>query len=244
VNQPVAIVTGGGTGIGAAICRRLGKTHRVYVIYAHSGEEARAVAEAIVEAGGEASPLRADISQEEDVLGLFQTVKAEAGRVDVVINNAGIGHLKPVEQIDMQEYDHLFDTNARGTFMMCREAARTIEDHGRIINISTGATRGYAAGQALYVASKLAIEGYSKVLARELGPRGIAVNVVSPGMTDTPMLARGDADALRNYGARVAAMGRCGTPEDVADAVAALVSNDMRWVTGETISVSGGSALV
>jgi len=152
--------------------------------------------------------------------------------------------MKSFADIPMSHYDYTFNTNARGTFMMCREAARQIEDHGRIVNISTGATVANPRGMALYVGSKMAVEGFTKVLARELAPRGITVNAVSPGMTDTPMLLGGDADALRKYGAASAAMRRLGTPEDIADAVAALVSNDGRWITGQVLHVDGGTIIV
>lgn len=128
--------------------------------------------------------------------------------------------------------------------MMCREAARMLEAQGRIINISTGATVSNSAAMALYVGSKVAVEGFTKVLARELAPRGITVNAVAPGMTDTPMLLAGDAPALRKYGAAAAAMGRLGLPEDVADFVAALVSHDGRWITGQVIHVDGGTIIV
>lgn len=243
MNKKVAIVTGGGTGIGSAICKRLADRHIVFVVYSRSAGGADVVVKDIRANGGEAHALKADIAIESDVIGLFNTVRERCGRVDVVVNNAGIGHMKPIKHITMEEYDHLFNVNTRGTFMMCREAARTIEDSGRIVNISTGATKANASGQSLYVASKIAIEGFSKVLARELGKRGVTVNVVSPGMTDTPMLAE-HADALRQYGAQIAAMKRCGEPEDVADVVHALVSDDCRWITGQNISACGGSTIV
>lgn len=244
MGEKVAVVTGGGTGIGSAICKRLAREYSLVVVYSRSADGANAVVKEITDGGGVACAKQADISVEAEVMELFRFVKAEYGRVDVVINNAGIGHMKPFAEISMAEYDHLFNINARGTFMMCREAARTIEDHGRIINISTGATKSNMPGMALYTASKIAIEGFSKVLAKELGPRGITVNIVSPGMTDTPMLEGGDAEALKRYGAQAAAMKRCGQPEDVADAVSALVSHDCRWITGQNISVSGGSTII
>ena len=241
----VAIVTGGGTGIGAATCKRLAQDGcRVVVGYSRSHDGASAVAAAINEGGGTAMAAAADICDEQAVIALFAKTEAEYGGVDIVINNAGVGHLKPVADISMDEYDYMFNLNTRGTFMMCREAARKIRDHGRIINISTGATTSNSAGMSLYTASKIAIEGFTKVLARELGPRNIAVNVVSPGMTDTPMLDGGDADALRKYGASAAAMQRCGEPGDIADAVAALVSRDGRWITGQNIGVNGGMTII
>ncbi len=243
--QKVAIVTGGGTGIGSAICKRLAKDgFTVIVAYSRSAAGAEKVVEKITAGGGIAVIAKADITLEGDIIKLYKLALDSFGRVDVVINNAGIGHMKTFSEITMDEYDHLFNTNARGTFMMCREAAKHIEDGGRIINISTGATTSNSEGMVLYVSSKLAIEGYTKILAKELGPRQISVNTVSPGMVDTPMLEGGDAETLRQWGAQAAAMKRCGESEDIADAIGSLVSSDGRWITGQNISVSGGSAII
>lgn len=238
--KKVAIVTGGGSGIGMATSRRLAKEYSVVVVYSRSKDGADAVVGEICESGGSAVAIQADVAVEHDVHDIFRSVKDKFGRIDVVINNAGIGYLRAVAETPMEDYDRIFGVNSRGTFMMCREAARYLEDGGHIINISTGATKSNMPGQALYTASKLAVEGFSKVLARELGHRQISVNVVSPGMTDTPMLKGGDAEALRRYGAKASVMQRCGEPEDIADAIAAFISNDCRWITGQNISVCGG----
>ncbi len=240
----VALVSGAGTGIGRAIALRLARDGFTVVAgYARSADGADATVRAITDAGGVAWAERVDIADEDAVIAFFAAARARCGRIDVVVNNAGIGHLKPFRDIPMSHFDFTFGVNARGTFMMCREAARTIEDGGRIVNISTGATVANGAGMALYVGSKMAIEGFTKVLARELAPRGVTVNVVSPGMTDTPMLLGGDAEALRRYGAETAAMGRVGQPEDIADAVGALVSADGRWITGQVLRVDGGTII-
>jgi 3-oxoacyl-[acyl-carrier protein] reductase len=241
----VALVTGGGTGIGRAVCLRLAKEgFSVVVGYVKSAAGAGETVAAITAAGGNAFTQPVDVTVEDQVIGFFAAAKARYGRVDVVINNAGIGHMKRFADIPMSHYDYTFNTNARGTFMMCREAARQIADGGRILNISTGATVANPAGMALYVASKMAVEGFTKVLARELAPRGITVNAVSPGMTDTPMLLGGDVEALKKYGAASAATGRLGQPEDIADGIAALVSADGRWITGQVIHVDGGTIIV
>lgn len=241
----VAIVSGGGTGIGRAICLRLARDGlTVAVVYSRSAEGAAQTVAQIEAAGGTAVALSADIAREEEVLALFAAVRQRFGRVDVVINNAGIGHMKSFKDIGMEAYDRIFATNARGTFMMCREAARCIEDGGRIVNISSGITVANSEGMALYAGSKAALEVFAKVLARELAPCGITVNIVSPGMTDTPMLEGGNAEMLRKVGASLAAMKRLGQPEDVADGVAALVSNDGRWITGQNVHVDGGTIIV
>ncbi len=241
----VALISGAGTGIGHAIALRLARDgFSVVAGYSRSEEAAQATVDAIIASGGDAWIQRVDISEEAEVEAFFAAARERHGRIDVVINNAGIGHMKPFRDIPMSHYDFTFGVNARGTFMMCREAARTIEDNGRIVNISTGSTVANSAEMALYVGSKMAVEGFTKVLARELAPRGITVNAVSPGMTDTPMLLGGDAEALRRYGAKLAAMGRLGQPEDIADAVGSLVSDDGRWITGQVIHVDGGTIIV
>ncbi|MBP9713590.1 MAG: SDR family oxidoreductase [Sterolibacterium sp.] len=243
--QRVALVSGGGTGIGRAICLRLARDGlKVVVVWSRSAEGARQTVASIEAAGGTACALRANIAEETDVQSLFAAVQACYGRLDVLINNAGIGHMKSFENISMAAYDQIFSVNARGTFMMCREAARCIEAGGRIVNISSGITVANSEGMALYAGSKAALEAFSKVLARELAPRGVTVNIVSPGMTDTPMLEGGDAAMLRKVGASLAAMKRLGQPEDVADGVAALVSPDGRWITGQNIHVDGGTIIV
>lgn len=241
----IALVSGGGTGIGRAICQRLARDGlHVVVAYGHSQQAAAETVASITASGGIASSLKADIREEAEVAALFKATLERHGQLDVLINNAGIGHLCAFKDTSMADYDRLFAINARGSFMMCREAARCLRDSGRIINISSGITVANSAGMALYAGSKAALEAFAKVLARELAPRGITVNNVLPGMTDTPMLESGDAPMLRKVGAKLAAMQRLGQPEDIADAVAALVSNDGRWITGQNIHVDGGTNII
>ena len=248
LNSPAiraAIVTGAGTGIGAAIARRLAADgYATLLCYNRSAEGVQRTLEAITEAGGQARLARADIADASQVEALFANCRENYAEPEVVINNAGIGHMAAFAEISDADYDRLFDTNVRGTFHMCREAARHIQDNGVIINISSGVGVSSAWGMGLYTACKLAIEGFTKALAHELGPRGIRVNTVSPGMTDTPMLEGGDADALREYGAERSVMKRVGQPEDVADVVASLVGSDGRWITGQNIHADGGSIIL
>ena len=242
--ERAAIVTGAGTGIGAACARRLAADgHATLLCHNHSAEGARQTREAIIEAGGQAQLARADISDPAQAEALFDACQRHYARPRVVINNAGIGHQAEFAKISDADYDRLFDVNVRGTFHMCRAAARRIQDGGVIINISSGVSVSSAWGMGLYAATKLAIEGFSKTLAHELGARDVRVNSVSPGMTDTPMLEGGDADALRAYGAERSVMNRVGRPEDIAAVVAALVGDDGRWITGQNIHADGGSII-
>ncbi len=239
-----AIVTGGGTGIGAAICLALAALgHPVLVGWSRSKDGALNTVSSLLAAGGEGSEQCVDIVEEAQVEQLFQVCLARYGRPAAVINNAGIGHMANVADTSTADYERIFSVNARGTFFMCRQAAKQLADGGALINISSGITVASAAGMSLYTASKMAMEGFSKALAHELGSRGVRVNCVSPGMTDTPMLEQGDAQALREYGRRIAVMARLGEPEDIADAVAALVSPAGRWITGQNIHVDGGALI-
>lgn len=241
----VALITGAGTGIGKATAIRLANDgFSVAVCFSRSEQAAQDTVNDIVVNGGVAKAFQVSIESEGSVKRLFNNVLSHFERIDVLINNAGIGHYGKIKDITMDEFDWLFNVNARGTFMMCREAANCIHDGGSIINISTGATTANMSGQSLYTASKLAMEGFTKVLARELGSKQVSVNIVSPGMTDTPLLDGGDREALKAHGARAAAMQRCGQPDDIAAAIAGFVSLDCAWVTGQNLRVDGGSVII
>lgn len=240
-----AIITGGGTGIGAAIAKRLAKEScAVMVSYSKSQDAAKQVVDHIKKAGGEADMCGADVKNAKAVSALFKHTLEKYGAINIVVSNAGIGHFSSMADTTDEDYDMIFDTNTRGTFNMCREAARHIADGGRVINISSGITQRSMGGMGLYTASKLALEGLSKTLAHELAARQITVNTISPGMTETPILdGAQDPQALREMGAASALFKRLGQPEDIADMVAALVSHDGRWVTGQNIHVDGGTVI-
>lgn len=239
------IITGGGTGIGAAIALRLGADGcAVVASYSKSKDGAEAVADKIQKAGGSASTFRANVTNAKEVAQLFDHAEKEHGPIYAVISNAGIGHASLIAESTDEDYDRIFDTNTRGTFNVCREGARRVVNGGRIINISTGITHRSAPTLGIYAASKLAVEGFTKTLAQELGGRGITVNTVSPGMTDTPMLdGAEDPDALRKWGISLTVLKRLGQSDDIADAVGFLVSNDGRWVNGQNMRVDGGGVI-
>ena len=245
VTRPAAIVSGAGTGIGAAVAVRLAADgYAVLAVYRGSEDGARRTVQTIEKAGGTASMQRADVAVRADVEAAFARCLELFGNVAVVINNAGIGHMAPLAEITDEDYNRIFDTNTRGVFHMCREAARHIGDAGSIVNISTGMTVSSMAGMALYTASKMAVEGFTKTLAHELGPRGININSVSPGLTDTPMIAGMDRGTIDKLGQEQSVMRRIGQPEDVAAAVSILVSPDGHWITGQNIHADGGSIIV
>lgn len=244
MSKKAAVVTGGGTGIGAATCIALAKQgFNVVVGYSRSKEGADKVVKQIITGGGEAISFQVAVEKEADVIALFQACQDTFGGVDVVVNNAGIGYRLPMVELTTEDYDQIFDVNARGTFHMCREAARKIEDGGRIVNVSTGGTRGIGAGMSLYTASKMAVEGFAMVLSQELGERGVTVNNVLPGMVDTPML-EGKAtprDKLAKMGAMASPLKRIAQPEEIADAIVMLCTEAGRFINGQNICVDGGA---
>jgi 3-oxoacyl-[acyl-carrier protein] reductase len=240
----VAIVTGASRGIGRAIVERLARDGASVVInYSRSVDEATTVLTGVQSRGGVASLCQADIGKVADVRRLFRDTTSRFGQVDIVVNNAATILFKPIEAITEEELDAVFAVNARGPFFMLQEAARLLPAGGRIINISTGATRVGIPLPGAYLGCRGALDQFSLVLSNELGPREITVNTVSAGVTETKMLSDMFAaypPELKTMLVQRTAMGRLGKPEEVADVVAFLASDDARWITGENISADGG----
>ena len=236
-----ALVTGSSRGIGRAIAERLSRDGAAVAInYISNANGAEETAAEIKAAGGDAIALQADVSKLEDIHRLFDQTIEHYGRLDILINNAGIRISKNVADIDETEYDRLFNINVKGTFFACQQAARRLSDGGRIINISSAVTRMMLAGYSIYAASKGAVDQITRVLAKELGGRHITVNAVAPGPVDTELFRDGKSDELIQQMAQMAALGRVGEVQDIADAVAFLASDDARWITGQCIHVNGG----
>ena len=237
----IALVTGAARGIGRAIAQRLSRDGAaVAVNYVSNASSAEEVAAEIKAAGGDAIALPADVSKLEDIKRLFDQTIEHFGRLDILINNAGIRISKNVAEIDEAEYDRLFAINVKGTFFACQLAARRLSEGGKIINISSAVTRMMLPGYSIYAASKGAVDQITRVLAKELGGCHITVNAVAPGPVDTELFRDGKSDEQVRQMAQMAALGRIGEVQDIADAVAFLAGDDARWITGQTIHVNGG----
>lgn len=234
-----AVVTGSSRGIGKAIAERLAADGVAVVInYARSSQSARETANRIIDRGGKAIAIQADVSKPQEVRRLFDEAEKFNGPPDIVVANAGIFLRKPLAESTEEDYDNVFNTNTKGVFLTLREAARRVSDHGRIIAISTGGTQMQFADASLYLGSKGAVEQFVRSLSRELGPKFITVNILSPGFTETDMLP--DEQQLRALGASLSPFNRIGTSADVADVAAFLASDDARWVTGQNLQAGGG----
>jgi 3-oxoacyl-[acyl-carrier protein] reductase len=236
-----AIVTGAGRGIGAAIAQRLAADGAsVIVNYANSRTEAENVVSKIASAGGRAIAVKADISTREGATAIFDVTEAQFGPADILINNAGLILYKPISAVSEEEFDRLFAVNVKGTFLTCQLAASRLRENGAIVNFSSSTTALMLPTYGTYVATKGAVEQLSHVLAKELGSRRIRVNVVSPGPTDTDLFNQGKTEEDRKRMASLAAFNRLGTPADIANVVAWLVSDEAQWISGQNIRANGG----
>ena len=237
----VALVTGAARGIGRAIALRLANDGAAVVVnYAGSEQQAREVVGGIEMAGG--SGHRRACRREPGRgtwCGCSTPAFEQFGGLDILVNNAGVMLYKPVVEVGEEEFDRLFAVNVKGTFFACQEAAKRMaggQDHQPLV-VHHGAD---APGYAAYVATKGVVEQFSHVLAKGLGPKGITVNVVSPGPTDTDLFNQGKSEEQKQRVRSMAALGRLGQPQDIADVVALLVSEDARWITGQNLRANGG----
>lgn len=233
----VAIVTGASSGIGRAIAERLAEDGAIVVVnYYHSHEKAEQVITGIQAKGGKAVAVRADMSNVAEARRLvIETVK-QFGRLDMLINNAGRFMPKALLDTTEADFDQIVALNAKGPYFAMQEAANMLKEGGRIVNISTDGTHLSFPGATAYLGSKGALEQYTKGLAQELAPRGITVNTVSPGFTETGMMT----DEFRKIGIQLSPLKRLGLPKDIADVVAFVVSEEARWLTGQNIHTGGG----
>jgi 3-oxoacyl-[acyl-carrier protein] reductase len=239
----VALVTGSSRGIGAAIAQHLAAAGaKVIVNYAAGRKAANEVVSAITGAGGEACAVQADVSKAAEVKTLFDAVLERFGRLDILVNNAGIILYKKLAEITDEEFDRLLDLNVKAVFYALREAATRLADGGRIINLSSTTTRIMLPTYGAYVATKGAVEQMTRVFAKEVGARGITVNVVSPGPVNTELFRAGKTEEDIGRMAAMAALGRIGEPEDIARVVCFLASEEAGWISGQNIGANGGLA--
>ncbi|SDO84719.1 3-oxoacyl-[acyl-carrier protein] reductase [Paenibacillus sp. yr247] len=237
----VALVTGASRELGKAIAERLCRDGASVVVnyYPSESQDAEKVVQGKVQGGGSAIAAEADISESAQMRGLFDFTEKQFGHVDILVLNAAvIPHDTIIDTTD-EIFDKVFATNTRASFIALREAAIRIPDGGRVVAISAGLTRMPTATTGIYAASKAAVEHLVRVLAHEVGARGITFNSVLPGATLTPALINVGQEFIDREIAKTP-LGRVGEPEDIADIVGFLVSEQGRWITGQSIGAGGG----
>ncbi len=240
-----AIVTGGSRGIGRAVCVALaGLGMNIVVNYAGSANAAQETVELCKEKGACAIAVQADVSTDEGTTALFDAAIKEFGRVDVLVNNAGITRDNLMMRISEEDFDAVINTNLKGAFLCAKKASRLMmkQRYGRIISISSVVGVRGNAGQANYAASKAGLIGMTKSLAKELGSRGVTANAVAPGFIDTDM-TRALTDTVKESILSQIPMGSFGKPEDIGAAVAFLASEQAGYITGQVLCVDGGMAM-
>jgi 3-oxoacyl-[acyl-carrier protein] reductase len=248
----IALVTGSSRGIGRAIAERLaGDGALVIINYAGNAVAANSLVAKIAAAGGKAIAIQAKLGSASQTKQLFSRLESELRdhgeqpRLDILVNNAGIGHFGRVLDATEQSFDEVFTANTKAPFLVTKSALPFLSPGGRIINISSGASRRPGTLFGLYAMAKAAVDAMTLALAAELGPQGVTVNTVAPGWTatDANASARQDVATVRNVESQTA-LGRLGMPEDIARVVAFLASEDGGWVTGQYIEASGGFKLL
>ena len=240
LEHKIALVTGGSRGIGAAIARRFAaEGAQVAFTYTRSAEKAEAVAREIEAAGGRALAIAADSATPADIIAAVNQTVAEFGGLDILVNNAGVYIGKDFQQHTIEEYEQVMDTNVKGVYVAALEAVKHLQPGGRIITIGSNmADNAIGAQTTLYTMSKSALQGFTRGLARDLGPKGISVTLVQPGATNTDMNPA-DSDQADYVRSRMA-IPTYGTVEDVAGLVSFLASEEGKHITGSWVTIDGG----
>ena len=237
----VAIVTGASRGIGSAIAKRLaGDGFAVVVNYAAGSAEAETLVKQIEEAGGKAISVQADVSDARAVERMFDVAESVYGRIDLLVNNAGIMKLAALAESDDTLFDRQVAINLKGPFNTLRQAAKRLRNGGRIINLSSSVVGLYQPSYAVYAATKAGVEAMTHVLAKELRGRNITVNAVAPGPTATALFLDGKPQQVIEHLTKLAPLERLGKPEDIANTVAFLAGPDGAWINGQVLRANGG----
>lgn len=241
IEERVAIVTGASRGIGKTIAKQIASLGiKVVVNYSSSEEKALEVIEEINKNGGEGIAIKADISKVSELEDLFKKTLESFGRIDILINNAGIMRTKPLLEISEKDFDDHFSINVKGTYFACKEAVKHMAYNGRIINFSTSVLGQMFQGYSLYAATKGAVEQITRQLAKEFGAKKITINAVAPGPVNTELFTTGKTVEQIEGMKKMNAFGRLGETEDIAKVIEFLISDNSNWITGQTIRVNGG----
>jgi len=234
-----ALVTGASRGIGSSIALRLASLGAdIALNYNSNKAAAEKIATKIKEAGVKALIVQGNLSDMNDARRIVKETVAAFGKIDILVNNAGVFDGKPFGDVTEADFDNTFNLNFKGVFFLTQEAIKAIPDCGTIINISSAGTKSPIPGTSIYLPSKSALEGFTRVLAVELASRKITVNTISPGYTATDMLASA-GEAVAKKCAEASPLKRLGTGDDIADSVAFLAANG-GWLTGQNVQASGG----
>ncbi|MFA6084276.1 SDR family NAD(P)-dependent oxidoreductase [Mucilaginibacter sp.] len=245
LKNKVAVVTGAAKGIGASIAKHFAaEGAKVVVNYASSKEGADSVVKEITDKGGIAIAVQADVSNEADVIRLFEETQKAFGTLDILVNNAVFQQFLPIDQATVEAFHQHFNVNVLGPVLTIRASLKAFGDKGgNIINISSGASKSPMAGVSLYSATKAALDAITISLSKELGAQNVRINSILPGATETEGATSAGVTPGSEYEKMFVAntpLGRRGQPEDIAKAAVFLASDDAAWITGEQISVSGG----
>lgn len=239
----VAIVSGASKGIGAAIAKTLAADGASVVVnYASDKNGADKVVEAITAGGGKAVAVKGDVSKASDARAVVDTAIKTFDRLDVLVNNAGVYDMKPLEEITEEHFRGMFDINVLGLLLISKEAVKHLPAGGSIINVGSAVARITPPGSAVYTATKGAVDAITGVLSRELGPKGIRVNSVNPGMVETEGAHSAGyvGSPMQEWAVGNTPLGRIGQPQDIASVAAFLASDDAGWLTGQRLIASGG----
>ena len=243
LNNKVVLITGASKGIGAATAKLMAaEGAKVIVNYSGSQAEADKTVQEIKDNGGDAIAVKADVSKVADVTALFDAAIAHYGKIDVLVNNAGIMITKLLKDTTDEDFTRHFEINVRGTFNTLREAATKLADGGTIINSSTTIIRNMVPTYSTYGATKAAVDQLTRVFAKEMGSRGITVNSVAPGPTSTDLYLKGKSEEMIARQAALNAFNRLGTVDEIARVIVFLATDDAKWISGQIIGVNGAMA--